>query len=184
MIANWVTPFTDTISLFLMYISRVDTFVYRFMEKHQNIILDYFFHYFSYTASSLFLVLVIAFIWVIRKRIPSSLVLASTISLAVTYILKYEIGRIRPIPFFLENPLSPAFPSGHATVAGVLSTYLFRIAQNRKLIKLISVIYLILSGFARMYLGVHYFSDVLVGYFVGFAGYHLASYSIRKLERK
>jgi undecaprenyl-diphosphatase len=168
-----------------MYISIVDTFVYRVIEKHQNIILGYFFHYFSYSASSLFLVLVIVFIWVIRKRVPSSLVLASAISLAVTYILKYEVGRIRPIPlFFLESPLTPAFPSGHTTVASVLSIHLFRMAQNRKLIRLISVIYLILSGFARMYLGVHYLSDVLVGYFVGFVGYHLASYTIRKLERK
>jgi undecaprenyl-diphosphatase len=88
--------------------------------------------------------------------------------------LKSIFQRARPEfenPFLVEANWS--FPSGHAMgsliIYGML-TYLLVILLNRyleKVILVIAVALILLIGFSRMYLGVHYFSDILAGYVAG-----------------
>ena len=93
-------------------------------------------------------------------------------SALTTFFLKHIFSRARPLgAFYLESSFS--FPSGHATSAVALYGFLFYFIwshdkhhlKNPFLMFLASLI--ILIGFSRLYLGVHYFSDVLAGYFVG-----------------
>jgi len=88
--------------------------------------------------------------------------------------LKAIFQRARPEfenPFLVEANFS--FPSGHAMgsliIYGML-TYLLVILLNRyleKVILVIAVALILLIGFSRMYLGVHYFSDIVAGYVAG-----------------
>jgi len=84
-------------------------------------------------------------------------------------ILKYVFQRPRP---HFDDPLlslsSYSFPSGHTMTAtvvfGVLAAYLFATTQNwrrRVVIVLVASFLILLVGFSRIYLGVHYLSDVL-----------------------
>jgi membrane-associated phospholipid phosphatase len=84
---------------------------------------------------------------------------------------------IRDRPFF-EQPLLIAqdysFPSGHAMMStiiyGMIAYYLVLRTQNgllRILIVFASVLLVVLIGISRMYLGVHYFSDVIAGFAAG-----------------
>ena len=91
------------------------------------------------------------------------------------FMTKLLIHRPRPsgdIPYYQE--LSTSFPSGHATVAMALYGFLIYIicknisTQRKKLAVLfVGASIIVLIGLSRMYLGVHYFSDVLGGYLVG-----------------
>ena len=83
--------------------------------------------------------------------------------------MKYAFHRARPV---FDDPLltlsTYSFPSGHAAGStvfyGVLCCYLFsRIATwpQRAAIVLAATCMVLLVGLSRMYLGVHYFSDVL-----------------------
>lgn len=83
--------------------------------------------------------------------------------------MKYAFQRARPL---FDDPLltltTYSFPSGHAAGStvfyGVLGCYLFsRVAAwpQRVCIVLAALCMVLLVGFSRMYLGVHYFSDVL-----------------------
>jgi undecaprenyl-diphosphatase len=83
----------------------------------------------------------------------------------------------RPRPFFVD-PLLPvtgySFPSGHAMVAlvayGMLAYFAIlalRSWQARAAVVLGTSLLVLLIGFSRMYLGVHYFSDVLAGFAAG-----------------
>ena len=92
---------------------------------------------------------------------------------AFTFLIKMLVHRQRPVnAIFAENSFS--FPSGHANIAvafyGFL-VYLLLIKIKNKVHKtlLISVSFVLifLIGFSRLYLGVHYLSDVLVGYLIG-----------------
>jgi undecaprenyl-diphosphatase len=90
-------------------------------------------------------------------------------------LLKFSFARVRPASFF-DYPLpgSPSFPSGHAlyaaSVFGGLAVLLAARVRSRLLevvIWLIALSLILLVGLSRVYLGVHYPSDVLAGYAIG-----------------
>lgn len=124
-----------------------------------------------------FALMVSLILWLFRQR-WQILTLWFTIfaSEGCTYIMKILFHRSRPLnAVFLEDSYS--FPSGHATIAvafyGFLTYLLIGKIKKRKyrvLIILCSFIIILAIGFSRLYLGVHYFSDVLVGYVVGLLG--------------
>lgn len=95
-------------------------------------------------------------------------------STATVFIIKNIFDKARPISEALYLESSPSFPSGHAAIAIALYGFiLFTIWQHDKhhlrnpfIIGLFILILLI--GVSRLYLGVHYLSDVLVGYVIGF----------------
>lgn len=86
---------------------------------------------------------------------------------------KMSLMRERPsIAVYLEP--SASFPSGHAAIAvalyGLLGYLLgrrFKKTIYRALIGFLAAILILAIGFSRLYLGVHYFSDVIVGFMLG-----------------
>lgn len=95
-------------------------------------------------------------------------------STITTYIIKHIFYRARPISEALYLETGSSFPSGHATVAMALYGFLLYTIwkHDKHALKKPFMIFLftliILIGISRLYLGVHYLSDVLVGYAVGF----------------
>ena len=116
----------------------------------------------------------IALLWLWRKNYHIlSLFIAVVGSETFTYIGKLAFHRSRPeLAVYAEHSFS--FPSGHATIAvafyGFVGYLLIRFAQswNRKVnIFFTTILIIIAIGFSRVYLGVHYISDVWSGYLVG-----------------
>jgi membrane-associated phospholipid phosphatase len=87
-------------------------------------------------------------------------------------LLKLGFARARPTAFFnYPLPLSHSFPSGHAFFAGSVFGGLALLLTSRvhsKLVRsaiwLVTGLLILLIGVSRVYLGVHYPSDVLAGY--------------------
>lgn len=98
------------------------------------------------------------------------------IAFSLTYLTKVWVGRIRPnnveefdsLLRVLQHPNSFSFFSGHASSSFALTTFLVLILRHR--FKWIYIIYLwpLLFVMSRIYVGVHYPSDILVGSVVGF----------------
>jgi membrane-associated phospholipid phosphatase len=85
--------------------------------------------------------------------------------------LKYAFHRPRPVPFFVTVPHTYSFPSGHSLYSfcfyGVMAGLLAHRTQSRLLRILIwtcAGVLIALIGLSRIYLGVHYPSDVIAGY--------------------
>jgi undecaprenyl-diphosphatase len=87
-------------------------------------------------------------------------------------LLKLTFARDRPAAFFgYPLPVSHSFPSGHAFFAGsffgglaVLVSGRARSGALRAAIWVSAIALILLIGLSRVYLGVHYPSDVLAGY--------------------
>jgi len=82
--------------------------------------------------------------------------------------------RPRPLEVAVYLEKSWSFPSGHAILAvslyGFLIYFFWKNLKKRKN-KIVALVFglliIIVIGFSRLYLGVHYLSDVLVGYLIG-----------------
>jgi membrane-associated phospholipid phosphatase len=86
-------------------------------------------------------------------------------------VLKDTFRRTRPEAFFIPRPTTYSFPSGHALIslcfygllAGIISLQ-WRKQWQRVLTWALAVLAIGTIGFSRIYLGVHWPSDVLAGY--------------------
>jgi Membrane-associated phospholipid phosphatase len=131
----------------------------------------------SFLGSTIFLTgasVVIALLFVWLRRYRSAILFSATMLGAsiLNYVLKIAFARTRPIPYFdLPAPESFSFPSGHALCSacfyGVLA-WLFATRANslasRILAWFAAGMMIFLIGLSRIYLGVHYPSDVIAGY--------------------
>lgn len=94
-------------------------------------------------------------------------------SAATTFVIKHIFFRARPLTEALYLETSSSFPSGHATAAMALYGFLVYIIYKhdkhhfKKPLMIFLSLLIILIGASRLYLGVHYLSDVLTGYFIG-----------------
>lgn len=89
----------------------------------------------------------------------------------INQALKFIVKRPRPSDLFLVVETGYSFPSGHSMVSlsfyGLLIYFIYKYFKNKKLkISLITLLSLIivLIGVSRVYLGVHFVSDVVSGF--------------------
>jgi len=92
-------------------------------------------------------------------------------ALVLDLTLKYAFHRVRPTPFFVALPRTYSFPSGHALFSFCFYAVLAGLVMGRIQSRLAQILIWVAAGiliaaigFSRIYLGVHYPSDVTAGY--------------------
>lgn len=103
--------------------------------------------------------------------------------------LKIFFQRARPLDSLYQE-LLPSFPSWHS--AGSLAFYGFIIfllnkelspGRLKNILIILNIVWIILIGFSRLYLRVHYVSDVLVGYLTGAFCLLVGLFFLKKIKR-
>ena len=89
----------------------------------------------------------------------------------INQVLKFIIQRPRPDGFRLAAATGFSFPSGHSMVAmaffGLLAWFVWRYEKDRRQRALLLIAFafiIFMVGLSRVYLGVHYASDVIGGF--------------------
>jgi undecaprenyl-diphosphatase len=118
-------------------------------------------------------------LWLLGQRGYAALLAAAVGGAWVIYpVLKLVFDRPRPQLFEwrAHYALASSYPSGHATMSMVLLVvlaYIVHQLSDRRwtgvAAMLLAGIAVLLIGLSRLYLGVHYPSDVIAGYTIGFA---------------
>jgi len=132
------------------------------------------------TSSVVFTIVGIAgtFLWLNKHKHSAILLMAATFGgLLLNNLLKIGFNRPRPQIFeWGTRAASSSFPSGHAMSAAVVYftvAYLVARLQQRHIARIatmaIAAIIVVMISVSRMYLGVHYPSDVLAGVTIGLA---------------
>jgi undecaprenyl-diphosphatase len=160
--------------------SGIDNYINILMEGLQNeffILISFAFDSIFGTgvviAISVLVVIILEFILNDKKdtRLFGGLMI---ISAGLLFLLKELIRQARPENALIKEIGDYAFPSGHTTIAVVLfgfliyMSYKYLKSNNQNIIiTLISTILIILVALSRLYINVHWFSDVLGGIFLG-----------------
>ena len=156
------------------HVLSIDTSVYNFITKH----------FISDTLTPILKVItqfggvILMIVWAIaslvlitNKRIAVSVVSNLVLIALLNNILKLIVRRARPTGFRLVEETGYSFPSGHSMVSmafyGYLIYMIYKNVKNKKLRWTLMTgfgLLIFMIGMSRIYLGVHYTSDVFAGF--------------------
>jgi len=165
-------------------ITYVDQPISQWLAAHRDLWLTETLKVLTHLGDAASLAVIVAIVgawvaWRIRSWLPAVLGVCGLVGVGVVLVVaKYVVGRTRPpswIAVITEDGFS--FPSGHATgsfgvavlVSWTIGHWVLRGWAARVALWAIALAAAGLVGFSRIYLGVHYVSDVVAGAFLGAA---------------
>lgn len=168
----------------IQYLEQTDASIFLALNGWHCAFFDHFMM--MYSGRFVWLPFYAAFLYVMLRNYPlkSTLTCLLVITLIVTLCDQTASGLLKPMiqrlrPSNLDNPISPmvhivdgyrggsyGFPSSHAANAWGVAFYAMYLARRTRL-TLFLLGWALLMGYTRIYLGVHYVGDVLVGTLIG-----------------
>lgn len=160
-------------TVFVKEIFVIDDYIYHHISK---LISDNFTNFFKVIthfgdAPILIIICLTTIIFINNKRIGTYMTLNLAINFVFNQYMKIFFQRPRPIDLMIVEETDYSFPSGHSMVSmafyGFIIFLIWKYIKNKKIKWLYSIILsilIIIVGISRIYLGVHYASDVLAGF--------------------
>jgi membrane-associated phospholipid phosphatase len=180
--------------IFSFFAGKASSFI--LLNEYHSYWLNFFFLNYTYLGDGLAAVCLVLLFFFIARRKKVGLALLSSFILSglVAQILKNIFHAPRPVTFFggsqhsffingIKLACTNSFPSGHTATAFAIATVLVMTSRNRKW-QLPVLLYALLVGFSRIYLGQHFLMDVVVGALVGTLSGMVCIYVVNSLEHK
>jgi len=153
-------------------IKPFDDFIYNSLISFRSNTFDTIFKTITKFANTISIIIVVIVLLLILKKDDGILLGISTLSsVLVNTIIKYIIRRDRPAHLRLIKQGGYSFPSGHAMISvavyGILIYIINKNIKNKKLKVTLTtfLLFLIIGiGLSRIYVGVHFQSDVIAGF--------------------
>ncbi len=165
--------------VFIANNTRPDEVVFELVSPHTNGDRTDWMKKISFLGNHQFLIpanlLLIAFFVYVKKHKDALLVAVVALSsLGLMSLLKNMVQRYRPSSPLVDGITNFSFPSGHALMSvafyGLLAFYAVKMINNPVIkvsILLLLFAIMLLIGFSRVYLRVHYTTDVIAGFSIG-----------------
>lgn len=124
-----------------------------------------------------FIIIMTIILWVLfRDYLPALIFAGGTlISHLINVLIKNMVARERPSVSIAANAEGHSFPSGHAMLSmvcyGLLAYFLSKkITSTKRIfaIELFFALLIFLIGLSRFFINVHYLTDIMAGFFIGF----------------
>lgn len=203
---TFITMSTFTVALLLFVflahgILDSDTFsfdqgAFQFTDRYISASHTQLMEFISFFGSHLFLIpanLILIIVFIVKKDKWNSIKIPAVAitSVLMMLILKLIFQRARPVnPLFIKAA-GFSFPSGHAlmsiTFYGLLLYILISRQKNNWINLLYSIIFsgfILIIGLSRIYLRVHYASDVIAGFSLGLAWLIISLWILSKMEKR
>ena len=158
-------------------ISGFDEFVYNAISSLKSNFMTAFFKGITRFADEepIILIAIVALIVIKNRKIGASIAVNLASSAFVNHLIKEIVQRPRPpMEIRMVEESSFSFPSGHAMTSvafyGLIIYFVFKKVKDKKVRNTICTalsLLIFFIGISRIYLGVHYASDVLAGFVFG-----------------
>lgn len=184
LISTAIIAFLCFIALMILVLCDYNFKIDRFnvvIANNRNGFWTSFFKIFTHLGSFYTLVILtivgVILIWFLKKDKRMSMLygICFAVVCILNFILKRIIRRIRPEHLMIIKQGGFSFPSGHSMMIfaffALLIHFVLKFVKNKPLkITLISMFSAIIGliGFSRIYLGVHYLSDVVAGFLISY----------------
>jgi membrane-associated phospholipid phosphatase len=161
--------------------------IIEYIQKFRTPLLDEFFKFVNYFDTDFFYFLLIPVIWIgYNRKLGVKLYFILMISALVNDQLKNIFMVPRPSQIDPSLGLiqlsSYSFPSGAAQSAVLIPLIFINHFKEKKWPIFVGICYFLIISFSRMYLGVHFLSDILAGWIIGFLLFLLYLYVFPKVE--
>ncbi|MBR2840468.1 MAG: phosphatase PAP2 family protein [Bacilli bacterium] len=150
-----------------------DMNIYKIITFSNNNIFTSFLKFVTFFGGeyAIILVIVLSFILIKNKRYSFCILLDGVFIVLLNYIVKNLFMRDRPFDLMIIKEDGYSFPSGHSMVSAGIYGFLIYLIWKSNFSKKIKIIFtvclltlILLIGISRIYLGVHFPTDVLAGY--------------------
>lgn len=183
------------ISLSVLVLSRndiyLDSFVYGIISKFINPNLTNIIKYLTYIGSAVAVISITVFTLIYFKDKKYGLFMSLDLICItiIQLILKNIFSRGRPVDINLIEETGYSFPSGHSLTSMAFYGFIIYLIYNSKLNsrskKIFITMFIILiltTGVSRIYLGVHYFTDVIGGFTFSISYLIIYTHILKKLH--
>lgn len=157
------------------YFNIIDDFVYSLVKPLISNDMTNIMQFITFFSDPIWCILLscLMILFVKNKKISKSFLLNLILVFLLNYVLKILFSRNRPADINLIVETGFSFPSGHAMMSlGIYGflIYLLLLSDKNKISKIIGtaslVLLIFLIGISRIYLGVHYATDVIAGFII------------------
>ena len=165
----------------LFFLHSIDVFILEFVNlSYHNFILDNLSLIISNMGLIYFWVIISIVLYLFGdkkgKSIAKKMIVVLVVTTILTQLIKIIVMRPRPYTelsnlILLDLGTDYSFPSGHTSTSTAMA-YVLSCEYERWILMLIPVI----VGFSRLYIGVHYPSDVLGGFLLGLVIAYMVEY--------
>lgn len=156
-------------------LEQIDFSILNFIQEHiRCAFLDYLFPAITHLGDAGIIWIIIALVLLFFKnhrKTGITMIIGLVLGLLIgNLFLKNVVGRLRPfeiqegVKLLIKAPKDPSFPSGHTLASVTSATILFLNYKKRAIIFIVLAIFIALS---RLYLYVHFPSDVIAGAILG-----------------
>ena len=155
-------------------LSFLDTYIYKIIYGLRNAFWDFIFINITKMGNiTIILIIVIALLLKINRKNQEILSLTVILTVLSNQLIKLIVKRPSPNHIRLIRQAGYSFPSGHSMISiavyGFLLYYIqkkYKKKYSKVIISTILVLLIIMIGISRVYVGVHYPSDIVGGYFL------------------
>ena len=157
------------------YFNIIDDFVYSLVKPLISNDMTNIMQFITFFSDPIWCILLscLMILFVKNKKISKAFLLNLILVFLLNYVLKILFSRNRPADINLIVETGFSFTSGHAMmILGIYGflIYLLLLSDKNKISKIIGTCFLILLifliGISRIYLGVHYATDVIAGFVI------------------
>lgn len=169
-----------------------DNYIMNYVSSDRTVNGEYLMKFITFFGSSKFFILVLFslsgyYIYNMERENAWLVINSIGISYVANAVLKSIFTRTRPLKYMIINQSGYSFPSGHSMVSmSFYTTMTYIILEKiknpilRKIVWILNFIIVFSIGYSRIYLGVHWPTDILAGFLMGSVIFLLGKHNIKK----